>query len=370
MSEYAAARVQSPLPSPVLEMTLQSLSRPATTTGSNWERICCPDFWSAVGSASASIGSEKFYDRLLDVLGVLVEVDLLALVRYSNFGAPSLIIPRENRADIEVPYNSGLYAFDPFHQYWQSKARPAVTSLRELAPAGLWQSRYAQEFLQAARISDEIAVFLPPLGGASPTLVLDRAEGRFTDGEISRVITVFPLMAGLHEAHIKAIVNRNGASMGDERPLRIVDRCGRELSANIAWKKLVTEVGSGLATALSTLTNAVDAKISLPHGRILHRSALAADFVAAPDGLCDEIEVASPASRPSGYHWLDPLTQREREIVMLTLEGHPIAGIAKRLGLRSGTVKNHRLRLYQKLDITTERELFLTHMRHLQGLAA
>ena len=48
---------------------------------------------------------------------------------------------------------------------------------------------------------------------------------------------------------------------------------------------------------------------------------------------------------------------------MLTLEGHPIAGIAKRLGVSRGTIKNHRLRLYQKLDITTERELFLTHMR-------
>ena len=52
---------------------------------------------------------------------------------------------------------------------------------------------------------------------------------------------------------------------------------------------------------------------------------------------------------------------------MLTLEGHPIASIAKRLGVTSGTIKNHRLRLYQKLDITTERELFLTHMRYLRG---
>ena len=51
---------------------------------------------------------------------------------------------------------------------------------------------------------------------------------------------------------------------------------------------------------------------------------------------------------------------------MLVLEGHPSATIAKRLGIGRGTVKNHRRRLYDKLDITTERELFL---RYLEWLA-
>jgi DNA-binding CsgD family transcriptional regulator len=55
--------------------------------------------------------------------------------------------------------------------------------------------------------------------------------------------------------------------------------------------------------------------------------------------------------------------------VALTLEGHPIASIASRLGLKRGTIKNHRLRLYHKLDITTERELFLNYMQHLRTQA-
>ncbi|WP_019170016.1 helix-turn-helix transcriptional regulator [Pseudaminobacter salicylatoxidans] len=53
------------------------------------------------------------------------------------------------------------------------------------------------------------------------------------------------------------------------------------------------------------------------------------------------------------------LTQRERELVQLVLAGHPTAAIAKRLGITVGTAKNHRRRIYDKLDITTERELFL-----------
>ena len=50
---------------------------------------------------------------------------------------------------------------------------------------------------------------------------------------------------------------------------------------------------------------------------------------------------------------------RERELVQLILAGHPTATIAERLGIAVGTVKNHRRRIYEKLDITTERELFL-----------
>jgi DNA-binding CsgD family transcriptional regulator len=59
----------------------------------------------------------------------------------------------------------------------------------------------------------------------------------------------------------------------------------------------------------------------------------------------------------------DELTPREVEIVRLILEGHPTISVAERLKLRRGTVKNHRLRIYQKLDTTSERELFLGYIR-------
>lgn len=59
--------------------------------------------------------------------------------------------------------------------------------------------------------------------------------------------------------------------------------------------------------------------------------------------------------------WPD-LSIREREIVSLILSGHPTAGIARKLGLAAGTVKNHRRNIYMKLDITTERELFLQYI--------
>jgi DNA-binding CsgD family transcriptional regulator len=61
----------------------------------------------------------------------------------------------------------------------------------------------------------------------------------------------------------------------------------------------------------------------------------------------------------------DELTPRERDIVGLILLGYPTAEIAARLKLSVNTVKNHKKRMYLKLDITTERELFLGFVNFL-----
>jgi DNA-binding CsgD family transcriptional regulator len=64
------------------------------------------------------------------------------------------------------------------------------------------------------------------------------------------------------------------------------------------------------------------------------------------------------AAQASPEMWPE-LSARERELIDLILKGHPNATIAARLNIAVGTVKNHRARIYDKLDITTERELFL-----------
>src|SRR6185312_4309673 len=75
---------------------------------------------------------------------------------------------------------------------------------------------------------------------------------------------------------------------------------------------------------------------------------------------------ATPRKEPSiGDDLWPELSQRERELVQLILAGHPTATISSRLGITVGTVKNHRRRIYEKLDITTERELFLQFFQHL-----
>jgi DNA-binding CsgD family transcriptional regulator len=60
------------------------------------------------------------------------------------------------------------------------------------------------------------------------------------------------------------------------------------------------------------------------------------------------------------------LSSRERQLVGLILAGYPTALIAHRLNISVGTVKNHRRSIYRKLDITTERELFLQYFELLR----
>ena len=75
-----------------------------------------------------------------------------------------------------------------------------------------------------------------------------------------------------------------------------------------------------------------------------------------------ETDYAGSVSRFIAAHGLTP---REGRIVELILAGCPTEDISRKLHISRGTVKNHRGRLYYKLDITTERELFSLFLPHL-----
>lgn len=58
----------------------------------------------------------------------------------------------------------------------------------------------------------------------------------------------------------------------------------------------------------------------------------------------------------------DVLSEREREVAWLILRGHSSPEIAQELGITPGTVKNHRKRLYARLNISSQAELFRQFM--------
>ncbi len=63
------------------------------------------------------------------------------------------------------------------------------------------------------------------------------------------------------------------------------------------------------------------------------------------------------------------LTPREIEITALILRGHSNAAIAQRLGIANGTVKIHRKNIHQKLDISSQSELFALFIQQIGRLA-
>ena len=322
------------------------------------------------------LGTADFYDRLLDILGAAAPHELAALVRYSRSAPPDLIIPRIKPTEAMRDYYHHFFAFDPFYTHWKGGGEIGVFQLRALDPC-IGRSRYAREFLMAMAIHDEIAVFLPPIGEASPTLILDRATRSFTPAELAKVHRLFPLLAALHRRHISIFialgVDPVTSPIGQERPLRLIDHHGNQVFATEAWVEFAKSADPGVAEALATITARGPCSMRVPGYGVLRRTQLAPDFGPAPGGYCDEIsaEPNRPAAGPA--HGLpaalaDQLTDREQQVVLLTLKGYPVIEIARKLGLSRGTVKNYRLAIYRKLDITTERELFGEYMSAIRDL--
>nr|WP_298249332.1 helix-turn-helix transcriptional regulator [uncultured Halomonas sp.] len=59
------------------------------------------------------------------------------------------------------------------------------------------------------------------------------------------------------------------------------------------------------------------------------------------------------------------LTQREREIVRLLLAGHSTKSAARELNISDGTVKVHRKHIYQRLEVSSQSQLFRLFLDHV-----
>jgi DNA-binding CsgD family transcriptional regulator len=323
----------------------------------------------AAARAVERLGQADFYDSLLDLVGTVAPHDLVALVRYSRRAPPDLILPRVEPNEAIQAYHRHFFALDPFYMHWVSGGDIGVYRLRAVA-TNVGRSRYAREFLAAMSIHDEIAVFLPAIGEASPTLILDRARKSFDEAEVGQVRQLFPLLAALHRQHLHLFVTTGtdlrGSPLGRELPLRLLDQHGVAIFATQAWTNVANRPSSPLSAALAVLERRGPCAMPLPGLGLLRRTRLPADFGPAPNGFCDEIapEPRSEGGIVSGLPlaFSEALTEREQQVVLLTLQGYPIIEIARKLGLSRGTVKNHRVAIYRKLDITTERELFGEYM--------
>lgn len=147
----------------------------------------------------------------------------------------------------------------------------------------------------------------------------------------------------------------------------IIDEIGVLLEDSGDWC-----LGVFLDRSRQRFTNAEIARLNqlFPVFAALHRQ----DIRLRSPGFRRTDQPAMPGRKPGVMarnalpdHLWPALSGRERELVGLILAGHPTATIAARLAITQGTVKNHRRNIYQKLDITTERELFLQYIESLNA---
>lgn len=334
-----------------------------------------PDVAIKVGVLAEAIGSAMFEERLLKFIEELIGSDFITMTRYSRFSKPEYVTHSGCYSAEHVDrYLSEYYRFDPFYRYWRQTEAPGPVWLQELLTDELLQSSYFLEHLADSNTQDELCVFLPPMGRASVALFLERQNSDFSVTDKQLLLDIFPIISGLYKAHINSLFGISSATkkvaaiaMSRDCPILVTDATGNEVYLNEQWQGLTEVELECLANAMQRCVDTQIEHVVLENHQVLHHEYLDDDFRLAPKGHFWSIEQPAKAPtgdqhRPSTDLFDDTLTAREKDIVTLILRGYPTSVIADKLNLSVGTVKNHRGRIYYKLDITTERELFLLYI--------
>jgi len=334
-------------------------------------------FFEALGDLARSAGSESFYKQLIELSARLVGCERWLVVRYARYAAPEIVMNNAMSEDAIGFYHDRLYRLDPLLRLARDGPQTCVVTLSRLRSEDA-DNAYFDEIFRSALIYDEISMLLPAPGGVCVALCLDRSRRRFTDREINLIEAVYPALDGLHHAHIDRVLSSGFDRTPDiygqhgKQAVLILDRDNREVYSNAAWDEAEAYYPMPLAERVHK--NRDTGLVSLDHNKVLHWERLADGFALAPRGKICIIE-----ERGSGYVGVGfketllrfverhGLTPRERDIVELVLRGYPNALIARELHISPGTVRNHRHRLYAKLDITTEREFFTLFLDEIIG---
>ena len=254
-----------------------------------------------LASIAARIGTENFYGELLDAFAKHLRADLSMVMRYSRRHAPVYVIHEGLEPGHMDLYLRGLYRIDPIYKVCRQSGAEGVRDLASVSTPADRSGDYFNLFLRLTGMADDLVMLLPVDAETYIGVVYERRTP-FSPGETEELRTLFPLIESLHGVHQRIV--------GAPRPAK----AGKKGSGN-------PPVSPGLQP-------------------IDHKAAL-------------------------GSFLEHELTPRERDIVHLMLIGYPNIKIAERLKLSINTVKNHKKRMYLKLDITTERELFLAFVNFL-----
>lgn len=323
-----------------------------------------------LGEAAGRIGAPDFYWRLMRAAGAPLEPDLAMVMRYSRHNAPEYLVYDQLEAAHMEHYLRGLYRVDPVYRLCREAEARGVYSLGAISTPEEKAGEYFSIFLQMTQMADDLVVLFPAPGGCCIGLVYERRTA-FAAAEIAALRALYPLLAGLHSAHERVLL----ASLATGReapaaPLLILDHRGERVFESDSWRALLAAAPQA-AERLRDDPPAAGERRDLGQGLVVQAEALDDAFALAPQGRLLTLERGAGGLPPIDYEQAlarflaGTLTPRERDIVRLILLGFPTAKIAERLTLSINTIKNHKKRLYLKLDITTERELFLNFVLFL-----
>ena len=332
----------------------------------------------ALSDVMKHAGSAGFYRSLAVLLSRLTNCDNYLVLRYTPHGQPSFLVNEAMSDEAVRLYLSSLYRLDPLYALSRNTREPRVVSLRALDQDMTPDERYMRELLKSLLIFDELAILLPVPGGVSVAVCCDRQRVKFDAGDRRTIEKILPIVVSLHKLHLDrvfALASTRGdpEEAGQQIAFLVLDEGGRVAHESASWLQL--GLPASVRNGILAMASAEPAgEVSTIGDYFARWEGLEADFQLAPNGKI--ITMEHEANRGPQLTLEDGLatfrerwrlTDRETDIVGLILLGYPNSHISKSLGIGLGTVKNHRHRLYNKLDITTERELFSMFLSQMMG---
>ena len=325
------------------------------------------EWFKELGSLAASIGTDSFHRNLLGLLARCIQTDSGWIIRYSRVAPPDVLHTSNVPDEIVNFYNKKCLYIDPFSLHWKTFGRSGVSTLAELTNTGQESALYSKIFTEAANISDEMGVFFSTVGHCCLAVFLEREKGFFTPADVQHAKLILPALEGFHRSHLGHLFNNlrcNDASKAAElivRPTLIRDRHGVEVFANEAWKAALTSDVS-INPMLETIEGNEDFQTLSTRDFLLRTESFDRNFPLAPGGRIFTLEPkAASASMPVDYQAaaavLQALTPRERGVLSLIMQGDNTGQIAQKLNISKGAIKNCKLRIYRKADVSSERYL-------------
>ena len=327
-----------------------------------------------------AVGTIDFYDRMLALLDERIQCERRLVMKYSRYARPEILVNGSLDADAVGVYLGGLYRLDPLLRLLRSDSVRPVVTYREIRMVD-HENAFYDEIFRSGRVLDELAVLLPTLGGACVALCFDRDKGNFGSHEVAWASMLYPILRRAHDLHVRTAMSRGLNSLFGDGHVGILalTEDGEIIYRNDAWKHVARGIDEARVIA-RTLASSEGAPTETGncvahwawmepalHGHTEgHGGMRSCRAVFLEERSAGYIE-RNIKGVLAGFIAAHGLSSRESQILEKMMRGYPTAAISARLGLSAGTVKNYKRRLYDKLDITHEREVFPLFIRHLLG---
>ena len=322
-----------------------------------------------------SLGKEAFHRAMVAYLSMVFGgLNGLAL-RYHKTARPEILVNQVLDDRVCELYLGGLYTLDPLNNISRAHFHAGIYSFRESFEIDSDTIKYQQEVFQRALISDELAWVVLMPDASMLAYCLDKPDGQFSAAEVRLARSELPVVRSLALKHFSLEFLGKVSAWNSPSPQieRIIHLSSNQIVESSRWRPEFALLGDSDKSLIEQEALRVRAEGGYREASLLGDASLTTCCVLLEgehylqQRIRPEHGAATEDYRTMIGGALRPfaLTDREEDIVYLSLLGYPNALIAKKLAISGGTVKNHKYSIYNKLDITSERELFNLVLRSI-----